>query len=375
MTLILTFHKLIKFLFVLIFLSNSAFASIGSVEKLKGKGQIDRKDGEKNLEIIKDLDVFSYDTVKTGDGRVGISFIDDTKVELTEHSKLVIDEFVYDPNTNTGALSLKASLGSVRYASGQIAKNSKQNVKISTPTATIAVRGTDFAMVIDELGGSTILLLPSCDANGLCYVGEIEVMSDAGAVILNEAFQATRVEASEYKPFKPVKVDIDESMISNLLIISPPSNLDEDEAIEEKKSVANVLDIDFLEIDVLNEDLLSVEQDEDFEELDVDYLAQDFLADVLDQINAVLAKSFLSELTNVFVKKKQKVGQDELTGIIILDQGTYWEFRREDTNHFVRLKLSKRSEYVINLEQSDFVTQDYIVGDGGGINNIDIKQK
>ena len=375
MTLILTFHKLIKFLFVLIFLSNSAFASIGSVEKLKGKGQIDRKDGEKNLEIIKDLDVFSYDTVKTGDGRVGISFIDDTKVELTEHSKLVIDEFVYDPNTNTGALSLKASLGSVRYASGQIAKNSKQNVKISTPTATIAVRGTDFAMVIDELGGSTILLLPSCDANGLCYVGEIEVMSDAGAVILNEAFQATRVEASEYKPFKPVKVDIDESMISNLLIISPPSNLDEDEAIEEKKSVANVLDIDFLEIDILNEDLLSVEQDEDFEELDVDYLTQDFLADVLDQINAVLAKSFLSELTNVFVKKKQKTGQDELTGIIILDQGTYWEFRREDTNHFVRLKLSKRSEYVINLEQSDFVTQDYIVGDGGGINNIDIKQK
>jgi len=375
MTLILTSHKLIKFLFVLVFLSNSAFASIGSVEKLKGKGQIDRKDGEKNLEIIKDLDVFSYDTVKTGDGRVGISFIDDTKVELTEHSKLVIDEFVYDPNTNTGALSLKASLGSVRYASGQIAKNSKQNVKISTPTATIAVRGTDFAMVIDELGGSTILLLPSCDTNGLCYVGEIEVMSDAGAVILNEAFQATRVEASEYKPFKPVKVDIDESMISNLLIIAPPSNLDEDEAIEEKKSIANALDIDFLEIDVLNEDLLAVEQDEDFEELDVDYLAQDFLADVLDQINAVLAKSFLSELTNVFVKKKTKVGQDELTGIIILDQGTYWEFRREDTNHFVRLKLSKRSEYVINLEQSDFVTQDYIVGDGGGINRVDISQK
>lgn len=375
MTLISTLHKAIKFLFVLIFLSNSAFASIGSVEKLKGKGQIDRKDGEKNLEIIKDLDVFSYDTVKTGDGRVGLKFVDDTKVELTEHSKLIIDEFVYDPNTNTGSLSLKASLGGVRYASGQIAKNSKQNVKISTPTATIAVRGTDFAMVIDELGGSTILLLPSCDVNGLCYVGEIEVMSDAGAVILNEAFQATRVEATEYKPFKPVKVDIDESMISNLLIISPPSNLDKDEAIEERKAVADVLNIDFLEIDILNEDLLTVEQDEDFEELDVDYLAQNFLADVLDQINAILAQSFLSELTNVFVKKKQKTGQDELTGIIIVDQGTYWEFRREDTNHFVKLKLSKRSEYIINLEQSDFITQDYIVGDGGGINRIDIKQK
>ena len=34
-------------------------------------------------------------------------------------------------------LSLKATLGTVRYAHGQIAKNSKQNVKISTPTATV----------------------------------------------------------------------------------------------------------------------------------------------------------------------------------------------------------------------------------------------
>ena len=367
--------RILRFIILLIVISNSALASIGKVSDHKGKAEIDRKDGDKGIAIEKNIDVFSYDTVKTGDGRTGITFVDDTKVELTEHSKLVIDEFVYDPNTNTGALSLKASLGSVRYASGQIAKNSKQNVKISTPTATIAVRGTDFAMVIDELGGSTILLLPSCDTNGLCYVGEISVESDAGQVILNQAFQATRVEATESKPFKPVKVDVDESMISNLLILSPPSNLNEDEAVEEKKAVADALDIDFLEIDVLNEDLLATKEDEDFEELDVDYLAQDFLADVLDQINKVLAASFLSELTDVFVKKKQKTGQDELTGIIIIDQGTYWEFRREDTTNYVRLKLSKSSEYIINLSQGDFITQDYIVGDGGGLNNIDLFQR
>jgi len=213
----LTFLKQIS---VLLLLSTSAFASIGSVNELKGKGEIDRKDGDAGIQLEQDLDVFSYDTVKTGNGRVGIKFLDDTKVELTEHSKLIIDDFVYDPNTNTGSLSLKASLGSVRYASGQIAKKSPQNIKILTPTATISVRGTDFAMIIDELGGSTILLLPSCDASGLCYVGEISVESDAGQVILNEAFQATRVESREFKPFKPVFVDIDENMISNLLIIS-----------------------------------------------------------------------------------------------------------------------------------------------------------
>ena len=111
------------------------------------------------------------------------------------------------------------------------------------------------------------------------------------------------------------------------------------------------------------------------EELDVDFLAQDFLIDVLDQINAELAKSFLSQLTDIFVKRQTQIGQDELTGIIVLDQGTYFEFRREDTKHFTQLELSKQSEYVIDLEQGDFFIQDYIVGDGGGINRVNIIQK
>ena len=115
--------------------TNVFSATIGDVILQEGTGVIERKDGDEFSSRI-DLDIFSYDTVKTGQGKTAIEFVDDTRVDITEHSKLIIDEFVYDPNTKTGALSLKASLGTVRYASGQIAKNSKQNVKIKTPTAT-----------------------------------------------------------------------------------------------------------------------------------------------------------------------------------------------------------------------------------------------
>ena len=147
---------------MMLLVSTNAFsATIGDVILQEGTGVIERKDGDEFSSKI-DLDIFSYDTVKTGQGKTAIEFVDDTRVDITEHSKLIIDEFVYDPNTKTGALSLKASLGTVRYASGQIAKNSKQNVKIKTPTATIGVRGTDFSMTIDEIGSSTIILLPSC---------------------------------------------------------------------------------------------------------------------------------------------------------------------------------------------------------------------
>ena len=231
-------------LLILTTLATSSLASIGEVTIHNGIAVIDRQDGDKDIEVEKELDVFSYDTVKTGKGQVGIKFIDDTRVDVTEHSKLVIDEFVYDPNTNTGKLSLKATLGTVRYASGQIAKNSAQNVNIKTPTATIAVRGTDFAMTVNEIGGSTIVLLPSCDGNGFCYVGEIEVQTDAGFVIMNQAFQVTSVETMESKPLKPIILDLDLDMINNLLIVTPPKKLEEAISEEKAKSIANALDID-----------------------------------------------------------------------------------------------------------------------------------
>ena len=342
-------------------LVTNSFASIGQVTLHTGVATIDRQDGDTGIEVKKELDVLSYDTLKTGNGKVGIEFIDDTRVDVTEHSKLVIDEFVYDPNTKTGSLSLKAKLGTVRYASGQIAKNSKQNVKITTPTATIAVRGTDFAMTIDEIGGSTIVLLPSCNDVGFCYVGEIEVMTDAGFVIMNQAFQATSVSASESRPLKPVLLDLELDMINNLLIVTPPKKLDE--AIQEEKfrATANALDLDFLKFDDLEVDLLEVEEDEYASALDIDFLDQDFLVDILDQLNKQLALQMRSEFDKG--KDKRKTGKDEF-GVILLIEEPQWVWTRLDAaqNNIV-LRLDMEYGYNINVTQGDTEIIDYELGD------------
>ena len=120
---------------------------------------------------------------------------------VSPHSSLVIDEFIYDPNSRSGSkLVMNVALGTVRYASGNIAKLNRQNVDIRTPTARIGVRGTAFSMTVDEIGKSLVILLPNADGT----VGEIEVESGAGIVILRQAFQATTVGVSEAKPSKPV---------------------------------------------------------------------------------------------------------------------------------------------------------------------------
>ena len=342
-------------------LVTNSFASIGQVTLHTGVATIDRQDGDTGIEVKKELDVLSYDTLKTGNGKVGIEFIDDTRVDVTEHSKLVIDEFVYDPNTKTGSLSLKAKLGTVRYASGQIAKNSKQNVKITTPTATIAVRGTDFAMTIDEIGGSTIVLLPSCNDVGFCYVGEIEVQTDAGFVIMNQAFQVTSVETMESKPLKPIILDLELDMINNLLIVTPPKKLQEAITEEKFRATANALDLDFLKFDDLEVDLLEVEEDEYASALDVDFLDQDFLVDILEQLNRQLAL----QMRNEFDKKKdkKKTGKDEF-GVILLIEEPQWVWSRLDAaqNNIV-LRLDMEYGYNINVTQGDTEIIDYELGD------------
>ncbi len=372
----LIFHKLTKWtiIILILFYATSLWGSIGNVDQVEGKGVIDRN--KTDITIEQELEIEQYDTVKTGNGKVGILFVDDTRVDVTQHSKLIIDEFVYDPNTKKGKLNLSAKLGTIRYASGQIAKTSRQDIVITTPTATIGVRGTDFSMTIDELGGSTIILLPSCDTQGNCLVGEISVESAAGQVILNQAFQATQVFVPENPPTPPVKLDLEIDMINNMLIISKPKEIDDENYVKKIKAVADALDIDFLQIEDLDKDYLEEDEDLYVTGLDIDFLQQNFLADILKQINEELAREMRNEFDKQAERKSIgdiKLGKDPETGVIILDEDPQWVWIREDASGaYIELRLDKEYGYIINIIQGEFEMYDFELG--GQDNEINIEQ-
>ena len=286
-------------LILIAMLASPAYSKVGEIGQIKGSGVLER-DGDIVIEGDAGVGVLSMDEAVTANGTMRIDFVDETRVELTEQSRLVIDEFVYDPANDIGSLSMKASLGTVRYASGQIAKKYKQNVKIRTPSATIGVRGTDFVMVVDEMGGSMITLLPSCDTAGMCYVGEIEVMTDAGFVVLNQAFQATATVHGMRKPTSPVVLDISEDMINNLLILRKRMPIDEyaEEEMQRRRKLADFLGVDFLEFDGLDGDALkdSIEGIWKTALDETDFMLADMLHDMLDKLNEALAALFQDEL-------------------------------------------------------------------------------
>ena len=362
---------------LLILLTSPSYAKIGDVIQQQGVTDVQRKDGPTFEKIEKDFDVESYDVIKTKNGRTAIEFVDETRVDVTENSKLVIDEFIYDPNTSTGSLALKASFGTVRYASGQIAKNSRQNIKIRTPTAVVGVRGTDFSLTVDETGNSTIILLPSCTevprpgggVDRLCVVGEIEVSSDIGTVIMNQAFQATVVETQKSNPLKPVLLDLSENMIDNMLIIRRPKELDYGKESDRIQTLASILDLDFLEFTELTKDYLVDEKDTWTSELDYDPLAQNFLYDALDASLAQILKQMQDEFERG--ERLKFLGTDTTTGITVIDQDPNYIYLREDAQgNYVRIVLSKDTTYRINHNQAGNEVIDFDINpDGGAISN------
>lgn len=358
----------IALLLILFSLISSVSASIGSISEISGSGAIERDNDIIDGKV--GVSVESYDVAVTANGRMRIDFRDQTRVDVTEHSRLIIDEFVYDPAQNQGSIGLKASLGTVKYASGQIAKKHQQNIKIQTPSATIGVRGTDFAMMVDEIGGSTITLLPSCrhshpKAALECYVGEITVETDAGMVIMNQAFQTTVVDTSNNPPSRPLVLDIDPSQLNNMLIVRQESEYEL--TAQELQEQADVLDVDYLEFDELDEDSLQESIDgiwrTDLGE--TENILEVNIFDLMQNIRNNVDSALANELDNQYVFGDRPEGLDEKTGIYYEAPPPEFVVRRQDeTGNVFEFRLSESHGYSIDILQGTFIKYDYQTGIG-----------
>jgi hypothetical protein len=340
-------------------------ANIGNITELNGAGRVVRDD---TYQASLDFNIESYDNVQTSNGRLGITFLDDSQVRLTEHSELIIDEFIYDPDPSKSKMALQFASGTARFITGKLATIDKENILIQTPSATIGIRGTDFTVTVDELGRSLVILLP--DDDGLPS-GEIVVATAMGQVTLNKPYQATTVSMYETEPTKPVILDLTLELIDNMLIVNAPQAVKENDEGPDGGSNANILDVDFLEFDDLEVDYLA-EDNLEFTELDINYLDVNFLEDLLDIIEDVNELDQTESLLKTDIDLKgTEVGYDSETQIntFITDNIITFYKTLEDT---IRLDLDKQNAYTVILIQNGKSTQ--IIVNGGGDSVIKITQ-
>tara|TARA_B100000035_G_C20612506_1_gene384640 strand:- start:30 stop:557 length:528 start_codon:yes stop_codon:yes gene_type:complete len=171
----------------------------------------------------------------------------------------------------------------------------------------------------------------------------------------------------------PVLLNLDESLINNLLIIARPPQIEDEEYQQNRKKVANILDLDFLEFDELEKNYLDEEEDLYVTGLDIDFLEQNFLADILQQINEELALQMRNEFDKKTTIGDIQLGKNPETGVIILDEDPNWVWIREGAaGGYIELRLDKEYGYLLNIIQSEFEIIDFQLG--GQENQITIQQ-
>ena len=353
---------------LLIFLPIVANAQIGSISELRGIGEVLRQDSDDSLEAELELSIASMDNVRTGNGRLSVTFLDDSTVSLTERSSIVIDDFVFDPDPSRSRLALNMASGTARFLTGALGRINRENVSIRTPVATIAIRGTEFTTHVSEIGETMVILLP--DENGESS-GEIVVTSMAGEVVMNEPWAATAVTVSESPPTPPVILQgMTMNFLNNLLIVNPPDEIQE--AVEEQSGTAsNILDVDLLEEDALEDNELDEDAlEEDMGRLDIDLLAADFLGDLLVQVSESRKQAKVYEMDGVEIEGVIP-GFDQQLQVYTFTDGPSLFFVRNVENT-IDLELDKGSPYKIDIITAGVKIAAEI--NGGGDNAIYIHQ-
>ena len=95
-------------------------------------------------------DVYLNEVVETGEeSALVVKFSDGSKLTLGENAKIVIDKYVYDPASSSGEQAVTLTKGAFRFISGAMPKES---VKLSTPTVTIGIRGTELIFDVADDG-------------------------------------------------------------------------------------------------------------------------------------------------------------------------------------------------------------------------------
>lgn len=124
-----------------------AAESAGIVKSVRGVAHVHRGAAVIPLSIGSTLEP-SDRVVTQADASVGITLKDDTLLALGPNSNVTLETFAFNATTHDGNLGVKIVSGTLRMATGLIARQSPANVKVVTPNAAIGVRGTDFIVEV-----------------------------------------------------------------------------------------------------------------------------------------------------------------------------------------------------------------------------------
>ena len=129
--------------------ATAASETIGVVRSASGVSTVTR--GEKTFPAAPGVTLMVGDALGTGkDGSLGVTLRDDSSLSIGPESRLVLRSFLFSPSEGKFDLVARITRGTMAYLSGLIGKLAPGKARFETPTATIGIRGTRFAVKVGE---------------------------------------------------------------------------------------------------------------------------------------------------------------------------------------------------------------------------------
>lgn len=140
-----------KLLFLLFFTFFYALGAepVAVIKELQGSATVKRN--EVLYPLHKGDYLYSGDTLQTTKkSDVGLSFNDGTRIAIGSETHFVIDEYLFAPAQQNFTFKVHLPKGSMIFESGRMGKLAPEKVKIKVPQGIIGIRGTKFAVEVDE---------------------------------------------------------------------------------------------------------------------------------------------------------------------------------------------------------------------------------
>ena len=130
-------------------IASPAFAEIARIKQSSGTAFVERN--AQQIKPAPGLQLLAGDKLVTGkDGRMSLTFVDNTRFAVGPNSQIAVSEFQYDKTRQKGSFVTQVDRGSLAVSSGKIAKSDRDAMKVRTPNTLLGVRGTKFIVEVPE---------------------------------------------------------------------------------------------------------------------------------------------------------------------------------------------------------------------------------
>ena len=139
--------------------------------------------------------IYLNETILAGaDSGTQILLLDQSTFTIGSESEVVMDTFIYDPDTNDGKIIAEVKQGSLKVISGLISKKNPDSLTVKVPEGTLGSRGTEFQTMVSKKQTSTLLIGPGKNNTLGLRPGAVLVGNKLGSTLLNNPYSITTMQ-------------------------------------------------------------------------------------------------------------------------------------------------------------------------------------